>query len=101
MFFPESYEEQQERLKQKSKFGNLRTYQLLKIIIKSGDDLRQEQFAMQVISLCSQIFSTRKKLKLWLKPYEILATGPGCGIIEFLNDALSIDYIKRKLFEKN
>ena len=56
---------------------------------------------MQVISLCDQIFSSKKKLKLWLKPYEILATGPGCGIIEFLNDALSIDYIKRKLFEKN
>lgn len=37
------------------------------------------------------------KLKLWLKPYEILSTGPGCGIIEFIDDALSIDYIKWKL----
>jgi len=31
-------------------------------------------------------------------PYEILSTGPDCGIIEFLTDALSIDYIKRKLY---
>lgn len=53
---------------------------------------------MQIITLCDQIFKTKKKLKLWLKPYEILATGPGCGIIEFINDALSIDYIKRKLY---
>ena len=30
-------------------------------------------------------------------PYEILATGQGCGILEFLNDSLSIDYIKRKM----
>lgn len=37
-----------------------------------------------------------KKLPLWLKPYEILATGPNCGIIEFINDAMSIDEIHKR-----
>ena len=55
---------------------------------------------MQIISLMNQIFRAQKNCKLWLKPYEILATGPGCGIIEFINDALSMDYIKRKLYNQ-
>jgi phosphatidylinositol 4-kinase len=37
-----------------------------------------------------------KKLKLWLRPYEILATGPDCGIIEFVNDTMSLDEIHRQ-----
>ncbi len=43
-----------------------------------------------------QIFKL-KKINLWLKPYEILATGARCGLIEVVSDALSIDGIKRKL----
>jgi phosphatidylinositol 4-kinase len=34
---------------------------------------------------------------LWLKPYEILATGARCGLIEVLGDSLSIDSIKKKM----
>lgn len=37
-----------------------------------------------------------KKLPLWLKTYEILSTGPNCGLIEFINDARSIDEIHKK-----
>lgn len=64
--------------------------------MKSNDDVRQEQFAMQVISQFEQIFKARK-LDLWLKPYEILATGRRAGIIEVAQDALSIDSIKKKM----
>lgn len=51
---------------------------------------------MQLISQINQIFQL-KHLKLWLKPYEILATGKRCGLIEVVSDALSIDSIKKKL----
>jgi len=30
-----------------------------------------------------------------LQPYEILATSQDCGLIEFITDALSIDYIRK------
>ena len=50
---------------------------------------------MQLISEIYQIFKM-KKLPLYLKTYEILATGPNCGIIEMIVDALSIDEIHRK-----
>jgi len=34
---------------------------------------------------------------MWLRPYEILGTGPNCGLIEVINDAMSIDAIKKKM----
>jgi len=51
---------------------------------------------MQLISQMDQIFKL-KKLNLWLKPYEILATGARCGLLEVVSDALSIDSIKKKM----
>jgi phosphatidylinositol kinase/protein kinase (PI-3 family) len=64
--------------------------------VKTNDDLRQEQFAMQLIQQMDQIFK-HKKLPLWLHCYEILATGAGCGLIEAITDSMSIDGIKKKL----
>ena len=37
-----------------------------------------------------------KKLPLWLKTYEIIATGPNCGLIEMINDSMSLDEIHKK-----
>lgn len=94
--FKETFEQQAERLKQTSIFGTLKTWKLIKIIVKSGDDLRQEQFAMQLIDSISQIFKL-SGINWWLKPYEILATDNGWGIMVCLKDTLSIDAIKKKL----
>jgi phosphatidylinositol 4-kinase B len=47
-----------------------------------------------LINQINQIFKL-KKLKLWLRPYEILATGPDCGLIEFVNDTMSLDEVHR------
>lgn len=53
---------------------------------------------MQLIETIDLIFKKRK-LKLKLTPYEILSTGPNCGIVEFISDSFSIDYIKKKMQE--
>lgn len=94
--FIETSNEQDERVRKNSPFGGLKTWKLIKLIVKSNDDVRQEQFAMQLISQMDQIFKI-KKLNLWLRTYEILATGPRCGLIEAVSDALSIDSIKKKI----
>lgn len=94
--FNETSQEQEVRIRKQSPYGGLVTWKLLRIIVKSNDDVRQEQFAMQIISQFEQIFKARK-LDLWLKPYEILATGLRAGIIEVAQDALSIDSIKKKM----
>jgi phosphatidylinositol kinase/protein kinase (PI-3 family) len=51
---------------------------------------------MQLIGVIDQIFKVRN-LSLWLRPYEIIATGPNCGLIEMCDGALSIDSIKKKM----
>ena len=96
--FSETSKVQDERLRRESPYGQLATWRTFRFIVKSGDDLRQEQLAMQLISVMDQIFREHSETnKLWLRPYEIIATHPGCGIIEFLEDSMSIDYIKRRL----
>ena len=49
---------------------------------------------MQLMSQINQIFKF-KRCNLWMKPYEILATGPNCGLIEFVADSQSLDEIHR------
>ena len=39
-----------QELKKKSLFGKLNTYKIFKCIIKTNEDLRQEQFATQLIN---------------------------------------------------
>ena len=51
---------------------------------------------MQLIETIDLIFK-KKNLKLLLTPYEILSTGENCGIVEFIADSMSIDYLKRKM----
>lgn len=82
-------------MRKESPFGYLQSWCLFRVIVKSNDEVRQEQFAMQLLSEMNQIFSL-KKLPLWMKTYEILATGPNCGLIEMINDAMSIDEIHKK-----
>ena len=94
--FLETSKEQEARIKKNSPFSGLKTWKLLRVIVKTNDDLRQEAFAMQLISQCDQIFR-KAKLPLWLKPYEIIATGPNCGLIEVVSDALSVSSIKEKV----
>jgi hypothetical protein len=94
-FFGEKIEAQTERLKKISPFGGLNTYKLFKIIVKSGEDLRQEQFATQLINEFYQIFKI-EKVECWVNPYEILATGNNVGIIEVVPNSVSIDQLKRK-----
>jgi phosphatidylinositol kinase/protein kinase (PI-3 family) len=47
-----------------------------------------------------QVFK-KKNIGCWLKPYEILATGKRCGILEVVQDAQSISAIKEKLHGRN
>ncbi len=78
----------------------METWKIVKVIVKSGDDLRQEQFAMQLISQMKQIFSLHGGAdNLWLFTYEIISTGPNCGLVECIPNAVSLDALKKKTSE--
>jgi phosphatidylinositol 4-kinase len=94
-FFGELFENQTERLRSISPFGKLNSWKLFKMIVKSGEDLRQEQFATQLINEFNQIFKI-EKVDCWVNPYEIISTGMNMGLIECIPNSISLDQLKRK-----
>jgi len=91
--FKEDWQTKTERLRQRSAFGSHPGWSLLPVLIKSNDDLRQEQLAAQLIQRMALILA-RGRVPVWLYPYDIVAlTGRG-GIIEMVPDTISIDSLK-------
>lgn len=63
-----------------------------RVMVKNGDDLRQDQLVMQMFILMDRILK-RVNLDLKLTPYRILATGPNDGLMEFVNDSYAVGKI--------
>ncbi|KAK9455873.1 kinase-like domain-containing protein [Dipodascopsis uninucleata] len=53
------------------------------IVFKNGDDLRQDQLVIQIVSLMDRLLR-QENLDLKLTPYRILATGPTDGAMQFV-----------------
>lgn len=52
-------------------------------IFKNGDDLRQDQLVIQIITLMDRLLQ-KENLDLKLKPYRILATATKAGAVQFI-----------------
>ncbi|KAG9126585.1 phosphatidylinositol-4- kinase [Ceratobasidium sp. 392] len=63
-------------------------------IFKVGDDCRQDVLALQIIAMFKNIF-TSIGLMLYLYPYRVTATAPGCGVIDVVPNATSRDEMGR------
>jgi len=101
LVFGETLSSQEARLKYQSQYGYLSSYKVCKVLIKSGEDLRQEQFASQLINEFAQIFKI-EEVDVYLYPYEIISTGNNAGIIEVCPNTISLDELKHKIsFDPN
>lgn len=64
-------------------------------IFKVGDDCRQDVLALQLISVFRTIW-LNTGLDLYVFPYRVTATAPGCGVIDVLPNSTSRDMLGRE-----
>lgn len=85
-----------ERIRKASPFGHLPNWDLFSVIVKTGDDLRQEAFACQLIQ-AMQMCWKKAQTGVWVKQYNILITHNSAGLVETITNALSIHSIKKAM----
>ena len=66
--------------------------EVVNMIFKKGDDLRQDQLCVQMISLMDRLLK-RENLDLKLTPFRVLATGGDTGLIEFIPSQAMADIL--------
>jgi len=64
-------------------------------IFKVGDDCRQDVLALQMISAFRGIFHS-VGLDVFVYPYRVTATAPGCGVLDVLPNSISRDMLGRE-----
>lgn len=64
-------------------------------IFKVGDDCRQDVLALQMIAAFRGIFDN-VGLDVYVYPYRVTATAPGCGVIDVLPNSISRDMLGRE-----
>lgn len=78
--------------------GKPHTYPIEKwqsAIFKVGDDCRQDVLALQLISIFRLIWEAAG-VDLYVFPYRVTATAPGCGVIDVLPNSTSRDMMGRE-----
>ncbi|AAS51888.1 ADL033Wp [Eremothecium gossypii ATCC 10895] len=64
-------------------------------IFKVGDDCRQDVLALQLISVFRTIWASIG-MDVYVFPYRVTATAPGCGVIDVLPNSISRDMLGRE-----
>lgn len=76
--------------------GEKNTYEVWQsAIFKVGDDCRQDVLALQMIAAFRGIFNN-VGLDVYVYPYRVTATAPGCGVIDVLPNSISRDMLGRE-----
>ncbi|SCU95377.1 LAMI_0F02234g1_1 [Lachancea mirantina] len=98
-YLGEDWAAKKERIKKTSEYGHMENWDLCSVIAKSGDDLRQEAFACQMIQAMANIWA-KENVGVWVKKMKILITSANTGLVETITNAISIHSIKKSLTTK-
>ncbi|AWP21212.1 putative phosphatidylinositol 4-kinase beta [Scophthalmus maximus] len=91
----EPWEEKVRRIREASPYGHMTSWRLLSVIVKCGDDLRQELLAYQVLRQLQLIWQ-QERVPLWIKPYKILVMSSDSGMIEPVLNAVSLHQVRKQ-----
>jgi len=95
LFKTESWEQVLRRVQESSEFGKRKTWHMMSLIVKSNaDDVRQEELAIRLLKWFQRVFK-RHRLKLWLRPFQMIATCHDGAVLETVPNAISIDALKK------
>lgn len=94
----EDWETKKQRIRNSSIYGHLPNWDLCSVIAKNGDDLPQEAFACQLITMISNIWK-KQNIGAWTKRMKILVTSANTGLVETITNAISIHSIKKSMTE--
>ncbi|KAG1656200.1 Phosphatidylinositol 4-kinase beta [Nymphon striatum] len=90
----EPWDEKIRRIRESSPYGHLPNWRLLGVIVKCGDDLRQELMAYQILVQIQKIWQ-QEHVPLWLRPYRILVMSNDSGMIEPILNTVSLHQAKK------
>lgn len=91
----EPWLEKIQRIRRMSPYGHLPNWRLIPAIVKTGDDLRQECLAYQLLRQFQTIFQ-QERVPLWIRPYAVLVASSDGGLVEPIVNAISVHQIKKK-----
>uniref|UniRef100_A0A7S1KLL4 1-phosphatidylinositol 4-kinase n=1 Tax=Percolomonas cosmopolitus TaxID=63605 RepID=A0A7S1KLL4_9EUKA len=94
--YGESWEDRRQRIREQSPYGKHAHWDLRSFIVKSNDDIRQEEFCMQLIRLFKKIWVEEKRIPVHVCDYAIFPTSSDSGLIETIRDAVSYDTLIKK-----
>ncbi|ODQ65219.1 hypothetical protein NADFUDRAFT_83264 [Nadsonia fulvescens var. elongata DSM 6958] len=92
----EDWDHKKERIRRSSPYGKIKGWDLCSVIFKTGDDLRQESFACQLIQAFHKIWEDAQ-VPVWVKRMRILITSETAGLVETITNGISIHSIKKAL----
>lgn len=92
--FGESKEHRLRRVRESSPWGSHPNWSMNSMIVKAGDDLRQEEFALQLLYVFNKIWEDAG-LSCCVRPYVTISTGADCGLLEVVEESSSMDGIKK------
>ncbi|GJQ84441.1 fwd [Trypoxylus dichotomus] len=90
----EPWQDKERRVRESSPYGHLANWKLLSVIVKCGDDLRQELMASQLLQMFKKIWQM-EHVPLWVHPYKILCLSSDSGLIEPILNTVSLHQIKK------
>lgn len=93
--YGELWDDKERRILDASPFGSIANRSLFAFIVKAGDDLRQEQLAIQLINAFDSVFKA-EKVNAILRPYTIICLSADAGLVELVPNAISIHSLKKR-----